>query len=52
MSNKSQPSGLFSWTLGKQILAGFVAVLMILSVLGITAIVNLNDIRDKFEGLL
>ncbi|WP_284305337.1 methyl-accepting chemotaxis protein, partial [Marinospirillum insulare] len=52
MSKASQPSGLFSWTLGKQILAGFVAVLAILTVLGITAIVNLNEIRDKFEGLL
>lgn len=52
MSKGSQSSELFSWTLGKQILAGFVAVLAILTVLGVTAIVNLNEIRDKFEGLL
>ena len=52
MSKSGQPSGKFSWTLGKQILAGFVSVLAILTVLGVTAIINLNEIRDKFEGLL
>lgn len=52
MSKSGQPSGIFNWTLGKQILAGFVAVLAILTVLGVTAILNLNQIRDKFDGLL
>lgn len=52
MSKSGQPSGRFNWTLGKQILAGFVAVLAILTLLGVTAILNLNEIRDKFEGLL
>ena len=52
MSKGNQSSGLFNWTLGKQILAGFVAVLAILTVLGVTAVVNLNQIREKFDGLL
>ena len=51
MNKSNQSSGLFSWTLGKQILAGFIAVLAILTVLGVTAIVNLNEIRHKFDGL-
>lgn len=52
MSKSSQPSGWFNWTLGKQILAGFIAVLAILTVLGVTAILNLNKIRGEFEGVL
>lgn len=52
MSKSNESSGLFNWTLGKQILAGFVAVLAILTMLGVTAIVNLNEIREKFDGLL
>ncbi|WP_006786039.1 methyl-accepting chemotaxis protein [Thiorhodospira sibirica] len=35
-----------------KILTGFLAVLVILSILGVTAIVNLNDIRAKFDGLV
>ena len=52
MSKGNHSSGLFNWTLGKQILAGFVAVLAILTVLGVTAVGNLNQIREKFDGLL
>ena len=51
MTKSSESSGMFSWSLGKQILAGFIAVLTILTILGVTAIVNLNEIRGKFDGL-
>ncbi len=51
MTKSSESSGMFSWSLGKQILAGFMAVLAILTVLGVTAIVNLSEIREKFDDL-
>ncbi len=35
-----------------KILAGFLVVLAMLLLLGLTAILNLNDIRAKFDGLL
>ncbi|MDQ5910138.1 MAG: Methyl-accepting chemotaxis sensory transducer [Pseudomonadota bacterium] len=51
MASDSRVTG-FRMNIRMKILAGFSVVLLILVTLGITAIMNLNDIRAQFDGLL
>lgn len=52
MSTSATKTSLFTWTLGKQILTGFIAVLALLVILGLTTILNFNKIGGAGDDLI